>query len=841
MTFLNVHRDSNRNRNIHESQKKQVLQKSSRALNAGIENLTGEGSNILERSISEHSNGSENQVISPGDRESDSESDVFHDALETSDIASDHITSNDGEDSNILEQSVSEHSNSSENQVISPGDHESDSESDVFHDALETSNIASDRITSNGREGSNILERNISEHSNSSENQVISSGDRESDSESDVFHDALETSDIASDRITSNDGETEDECEISNAEASSNDTSDNIEISEIEIQQLIERFRESTHNKRGKFKITFKGKGRSKGRGSIFSTIDKLLNDFSKCSNQEEINRITDYIESLCDAWLKKHTYTIISNPSYKIISEYLEEFKTEINQLKDKPLPGFEENAELQNGKREKTQKKAEKLIDKYKNYTGTPSGFFTGVIPKVLDLMSPDTGDKSKFETQLRFPVHPGVFIGGRVTLSAERREDDDLKVIFEGTFQGGGTLGIAALGGEIGPYFECIAKDSASVGKLLNYGLYRRFRESRLMPRSITNTLWGESFGKSGYEKSEKMAAQIEQDVFGEKKDGKFTDPAKKSHIETGTTAAFISDFGVGGVGTGKAAAQVFEGRRVNQFSLDQTRGTRDDEESKNKQGTGVGKEEFEQKGRQRTKGQGSHRIQIANSGSFAGIGTYSIKLKLDLCSKPGSKWEEPKVNKWEIDLDGGARIPAYTFAQNPGLAALPIAVSAVEASRSMWAAYQRKYQNKAQFGGAAVNPMKDLTSQLYTAFTASAASYKVPALLGKDKTKFEGAIGLGVNFKCGQEAKPDEQVKDGKANLDPFKAELALQKTSYTGIKFLDSEVKLETAKRIAQWKWQEGKKAKLEFYPMTWEKEYNKDEDNPNTWGKFKKR
>jgi hypothetical protein len=133
------------------------------------------------------------------------------------------------------------------------------------------------------------------------------------------------------------------------------------------------------------------------------------------------------------------------------------------------------------------------------------------------------------------------------------------------------------------------------------------------------------------------------------------------------------------------------------------------------------------------------------------------------------------------------------------------------------------------------------MKDLSSQLYTAFTASNASYKVPELLGKNQTKFEGAIGLNVNFKCGQETKPDEQVKDGKANLDPFKAELALQKTSYTGIKFLDSEVKLETAKRIAQWKWQKGKKAKLEFYPMTWETEYNKDADNPNTWGKFKQK
>jgi hypothetical protein len=112
--------------------------------------------------------------------------------------------------------------------------------------------------------------------------------------------------------------------------------------------------------------------------------------------------------------------------------------------------------------------------------------------------------------------------------------------------------------------------------------------------------------------------------------------------------------------------------------------------------------------------------------------------------------------------------------------------------------------------------------------------------VPELLGKDKTQFAGSIGLGVNFKCGHEVKPNEQVKDGKANLDPFKAELALQKISYTGIKFLDSEVKLETAKRIAHWKWQKGKSIKLEFYPMTWKSEYNKAPKKPNTRDKFRR-
>jgi hypothetical protein len=714
------------------------------------------------------------------------------------------------------------------------------------------------------REGSNILDRITSESRDRLENS-------ESDSESDVFYDAIDggSKHDGSEYLESNvfydamDGGTEhsrseqDESEGIRSEyngsehsgsehAESEDADSEIEISETEIQQLLEKFKQSTHDKQGKLRIPLKGKSRTKSRGRIFSTIDKLLSDFYKYSDQGERNKIMDYIVSLCNGWQKKHTYTTISNPSYKVISEYLDEFKTEIRQLKNRPLSDFTVNEDLQNGSLGKTQEKAEKLISKYKNYTGTPSGFFTGVVPKVLDLMSPDTGDKSKFETQLRFPVHSGVYVGGRVTLSAERKEDKELKVNFEGTFQAGGTVGVAALGGEIGPYFECIAKDSASVGKLLNYGLYRRFRESHLMPRGITNAIWGNSFGKSGYEKSEKMAVQIEQDVFGEKgEDGKFTDEAKKSHIEMGTTGAFNADFGIGGVGTGKATAQYFKGNRINQFSLDQTRGTRDEGESQNKQGTGIGKNEFgqntEKLGPQRAKSQGSHRIQLSNSGSFAGIGSYSIKLKLDLCSKPGSKWEEPKVNKWEIELDGGAKIPASAFAKDPGLAALPIAVSIAEASRSMWASYQGKYKTKSQASGAALNPMKDMSSQLYTAFTASAASYKVPAVLGKDKTKFEGAIGLNVNFKCGQEAKPDEQLKGGKANLDPTKAELALQKTSYTGIKFLDSEVKLETAKRIAQWKWQKGKKAKLEFYPMTWEKEYNKNPENPNTWGDFKRK
>jgi hypothetical protein len=605
------------------------------------------------------------------------------------------------------------------------------------------------------------------------------------------------------------------------------------DITVEEVTALIENFKQGTHDKQGKI--------RKKGRGKIFKTVDNLLEQFYQCSSENTRNDIIDNIVSLCNGWKKKHKYTIIQNKSYKKINDHLINFESSILKLKNRHLD-IQINADRDNIKLEKTQKSAEKLIAKYKHYEGTPEGFFHGVLPSILDLTSPDTGDKTKFDTLLRFPVHPGVFVGIRASLGIERKEDNELKVNFEGNVQSGATVhGVAAIGGEFGVWCECIAKDTKSVGKLLDYGLFRRFRESKFVPREITNKLWGGEFKADGYKKSEEKAAQIEKDIFGEQKDGKFTDPSKKSQVEWGSNGGLISDYKVYGLGSGKAGVQGVEAQRYSQYTIDQTQGTGDS--GKIEPGTGVGKidlSKLEGRGAQKTKGQGIHRVFLSNSGYFGGgIGKYGIKLKLDFCSKPGSKFKENHINKWELELDGGANIPASAFANNPLLALLPISLSVLEALRSMGAQAEGKYKTKSQKTGAFFGPTKDLAAQLTTAFSGPHTAYKVPELLGKNTSKFEGFVGLNVNFKLGKEAKPDQQVKDEKANLDPLKADLAIYKTGSTAVKFLDNEIRLETAKRIMQWKWQRGNKAKLELYPLAWNSNFDDKKPKGEKWSELK--
>lgn len=673
---------------------------------------------------------------------------------------------------------------------------------------------------------------NGAEHSHSSDN--------ESDVDSDAYHTARSSSDTESEHSHSSDIESdvyfdalEPDITVSDVESDVYFDAPEPDITVDEVKALKVRFKLETQAKQGKF--------RKKGRGRIFRTVDDLIEQFYQCSSQENRNQIADNIIRLCDGWKKKHKYTIIQNESYKKIHGHLIDFENSIQKLKGRHLD-IQGHADENKTNLNKTLGKAEKLIAKYKYYEGTPEGFFNEALPSILDLISPDTGDKTEFDTLLRFPVQPGVFVGVRTSIGIERKEDNELKVNFEGNVQAGATVhGIAAIGGEFGVWCECIAKDSKSAGKLLDYGLYRRFRESNLVPRQVTNKLWGGKTDIEGYKKSEEKAAQIEKDIFGEEKDeNNFTDEAKKSQVEWGTNGGLISDFKIHGIGAGKASAQIIEAQRYSQYTIDQTKGT--EENGSIEQGSGVGKTDFSKLhtlGPQKTKGQGSHRVVLSNSGSFGGvIGKYGIDLKLDLCSKTGSKFKENHINKWEIELDGGANIPAAAFANKPLLALAPISISILEALRSMGAQAEKKYKTKSQKAGAFLGNTKDLAAQLTTAFAGPHTANKVPELLGKNTSKIEGLVGLNVNFKLAREAKPDEQIKDGKANLDPLKAELAIQKTGSTAVKFLDNEIRLETAKRIMQWKWQHGKQAKLELYPLTWKSTCDSTQIGGERWSPF---
>lgn len=269
------------------------------------------------------------------------------------------------------------------------------------------------------------------------------------------------------------------------------------------------------------------------------------------------------------------------------------------------------------------------------------------------------------------MTFPVGGPLAIGGRVRLAVERKKETEQKVNFEGLLRPiGGTVGVGSAFAEIGPYFEIVAKNSADSGKLLDYSLYRLFRESPIMPRSVTNSLWGNdstfsgySAGKKGYMTAEKWAARVEKDIFDERdNEGKVTKEAKKAHVEFGGAAGARGSGGVGEIAGFEGTALGMVGKRYNREII-----IKKERKRREKKGLTpltdqelLGQVQSTRFGAQKDKGERSFRQFFDFSGNVD-LFNYTARLRLEeLGTKPhktlGIKYRLPKNNlvKWEADI-------------------------------------------------------------------------------------------------------------------------------------------------------------------------------------------
>ena len=183
------------------------------------------------------------------------------------------------------------------------------------------------------------------------------------------------------------------------------------------------------------------------------------------------------------------------------------------------------------------------------------------------LIDLAVPDIGSKGEVEAMVDIPVEPsGVgFIGFRFKAAAERSERNKMKVRMEVSLTGGAQIGgdLMRVAAEIGGYLEAAGQDSKQVMQAISYGLYRKFRESQVLPRGAANFIWGGTTSTAiGYKQSEKWSAQVEKELFGKNKD---------AYVEMGAMGGASIESGISGVGKGKLAAQVGGGTRWNKDSI------------------------------------------------------------------------------------------------------------------------------------------------------------------------------------------------------------------------------------------------------------------------------
>lgn len=307
-----------------------------------------------------------------------------------------------------------------------------------------------------------------------------------------------------------------------------------------------------------------------------------------------------------------------------------------------------------------------AKKVSDHY-NGTDATSAFRR--LGMLIDAAAPLDGDSAELELSVKFPVAPGAFVGFEFAASVER-DGDHVEVSVNLGVTGGGTAGVAELGGALGGYLKAKAKTGADAAELMSYGLFRRCRQSNLIPRELENALWGGSTGGYGWQRAENWSLDVERRILGE---------GSEAEVESGAYASFQAKGKAGPVELSGSAKGTI-GTKIDAESLKTRKGGAGNANLKSGQHPTTGKKDtFDSRGAQKSVGVGTGGFELAfeaSAGALAGGLTISSGWTSDGAhGKKTLKWTELKVEpELSFEVPANAKLPnVFTQSVLPHLAA------------------------------------------------------------------------------------------------------------------------------------------------------------------------
>jgi len=159
------------------------------------------------------------------------------------------------------------------------------------------------------------------------------------------------------------------------------------------------------------------------------------------------------------------------------------------------------------------------------------------------------PIDGDTAEASATIKIPVYEGVTLNFSVGGESEREKKYVSSKVNIG-IGASGDVGIANLTGEIGGFIETKAATPENMGSLISYVMYRKARESSIMPTDLTNAIWGmgNKTGEGRFKEAETFGAMAEKRLFGAGAD----DENMAMHGGYGKLSAEIGDMdkGLGG---------------------------------------------------------------------------------------------------------------------------------------------------------------------------------------------------------------------------------------------------------------------------------------------------
>ncbi len=310
---------------------------------------------------------------------------------------------------------------------------------------------------------------------------------------------------------------------------------------------------------------------------------------------------------------------------------------------------------------------------------------GSFSSILTKLGPIFSaaaPSAGDTGEIEVAIKVPVDPSGagYLGFRVKASVERLKKQAMKMRFELAVVGGAKIGnVAEIGGELGCYVESQGGTPEKALELVSYGVYRKFRESKLIPNEVANFIWGGSGTAVGWNRSEKWAAKVEKENFKDKSTFAPADSDEAgAYVETGGLIGAKAKGGVGGVAELEGTAQYSTGQH---YDHDSVKGL------KARYGGQLGKEDKlpTRRGVTHNIGESVHHLEFgfsATGGPFSG----ALKVGIDWSTEQRNAGAA-KLQSVKVGLEAAATLPMDELIAG-GLAgyAIPIAAQVAKGIRT-----------------------------------------------------------------------------------------------------------------------------------------------------------
>lgn len=258
-------------------------------------------------------------------------------------------------------------------------------------------------------------------------------------------------------------------------------------------------------------------------REDTLKVLDKLIVEYHQniegSATAEKVNNTLHLLaemKQLADIWLNEHQQ--IENQD---VLKYMKAFKEGVSReeiyYNRRKTDLEKKNVEIA----EVTRNPNSKVQEIKLKHEGSVKSVFTKVAPEI-DAAIPQRGDKCEMEVEVKFPLHPPGFIGGRMKFEAERLASGKAKLRAELAVTGGAKIPVVEVAGEVGGYLEAQAANTEDALQLISYALYRRFREAKWLPREAASYLWGGDSDEKGYRRAEAWSGQIEKNIFGKQSD-------------------------------------------------------------------------------------------------------------------------------------------------------------------------------------------------------------------------------------------------------------------------------------------------------------------------------